>query len=66
MNNTYKNLSDLPLELSLDKCAKLSGWSVHTLRRWERDGRFPKGRRRGYRVRINTKKFFEWLGGNYK
>jgi len=52
---------DLPLQLNLAKASKISGIPVWTLRKYERDGRIPKGRRIGSRVYISTSKFLEWL-----
>jgi len=52
---------NLPLQLTLTKASKISGIPVWTLRKYERTGVIPKGRRIGSRVYLNTKKFLEWL-----
>ena len=53
----------LPLQLSFKQCSKLCGYSVWTIRKWEANGtyNFPRGRRKGNSVRINTAKFLKWL-----
>ena len=52
---------DLPLQLTLTKASKISGIPVWTLRKYERTGLIPRGRRIGSRVYLNTKIFLEWL-----
>lgn len=52
---------ELPLQLNLTKASNISGIPVWTLRKYERTGLIPKGRRIGSRVYLNTKIFLEWL-----
>ena len=52
---------NLPLQLNLAKASKLSGIPIWSLRKYERNGVIPKGRRIGSRVYLNTKLFLEWL-----
>jgi len=61
---SYKQIIEdlnLPLQLNLDKASKISGIPVWTLRKYERTGLIPRGRRIGSRVYLNTKIFLEWL-----
>jgi len=51
----------LPLQLTINQASEISGIPIWTLRKYEREGKMPRGRRIGSRVYINTKKFLEWL-----
>ena len=51
----------LPLQLNFTKASKISGIPIWTLRKYERTGVIPRGRRIGSRVYLNTKIFLEWL-----
>jgi len=59
--NQIINDLNLPLQLTLGKASKISGIPVWTLRKYERTGLIPRGRRIGSRVYLNTKLFLEWL-----
>jgi len=61
LHNQIINDLNLPLQLTLDKASKISGIPVWTLRKYERTGVIPKGRRIGSRVYLNTLKFLTWL-----
>jgi len=60
INNLILDL-DLPLQLNFTKASKISGIPVWTLRKYERSGVIPKGRRIGARVYLSTRKFLTWL-----
>ena len=60
INNLILDL-DLPLQLNFTKASKISGIPIWTLRKYERTGVIPRGRRIGSRVYLNTKIFLEWL-----
>jgi len=62
--HSYKQIIEdlnLPLQLNLDKASKISGIPIWSLRKYERTGKCPRGRRIGSRVYLNTKKFLDWL-----
>jgi len=60
INNLILDL-DLPLQLNFTKASKISGIPIWTLRKYERTGVIPRGRRIGSRVYLNTNKFLTWL-----
>lgn len=61
---------DLPLQLTLAKASEISGINIWSLRKMEKKGEIPKGRRIGSRVYLNTRNFLHWLllegGENYE
>jgi len=60
LKQTIEDLN-LPLQLTLDKASKISGIPIWTLRKYERTGVIPKGRRIGSRVYLNTRMFLTFL-----
>ncbi len=53
--------SELPLQITFKKASQISSIPMWTLRKYERTGKMPRGRRIGSRVYLNTKKFLKWL-----
>ena len=54
-------INNLPLQLTFQMASELSSIPIWTLRKYERAGKMPRGRRIGSRVYISTRKFLEWL-----
>jgi len=52
---------DLPLQINFEKASRISCIPVWTLRKYEKTGVMPKGRRIGSRVYLNTRRFLKWL-----
>ena len=53
--------NNLPLQINFSKASEISSIPIWTLRKYEFEGKMPRGRRIGSRVYLNTKKFLEWL-----